>query len=145
VFENLFSKNTLKSNSENSPEPLVNEAREGPELNEQQIQEWQQRLEAAKDDETALLGLALEAPLSTLKLVAIESMKEEATLKQIMQEFRERDKRLYRAAKTRWQYLTDIKQTRQNVEALISQGQSLLGLDLIPVNRVVELDQGWAG
>ena len=145
MFENLFSKNTLKSNSENSPEPLVNEAREGPELNEQQIQEWQQRLEAAKDDETALLGLALEAPLSTLKLVAIESMKEEATLKQIMQEFRERDKRLYRAAKTRWQYLTDIKQTRQNVEALISQGQSLLGLDLIPVNRVVELDQGWAG
>jgi hypothetical protein len=58
------------------------------------MQDWRARILAAGSDEAALLQL---------KLAALQALTQEDSFRQAMREFRERDKRLYRVAKLRWQ------------------------------------------
>ena len=107
-------------------------------------QAWQDRIHAARSDDAALLRLAHQAPGVDLKLTAIEALSQEGSFRQAMREFRDQDKRLYRAARSGWQATSGKRKTVAKAEALIASARDLLAQDLIPVNRAVELDRAWA-
>lgn len=114
-------------------------------LSEAESQGWQDRIQAAASaaDDAALLQLAHDAPVVPLKLAAIESMTQEASFKQAMHDFREHDKRLYRAAKSRWEAASGKRVANEETHALIASAQALLAMDAAPVNRVLDLDHAW--
>ncbi|MGQ0750649.1 MAG: DUF349 domain-containing protein [Betaproteobacteria bacterium] len=107
-------------------------------------QAWQDRIHAARSDDAALLRLAHQAPGVELKLSAIEALSQEDSFRRAMREFRDQDKRLYRAARSGWQARSGKRKTVSKAEALIGSARDLLAQDLIPVNRAVELDRAWA-
>ncbi len=113
-------------------------------LSPEDLQAWHSKIQAAASDDTTLLQLAHEAPAAELKLAAIEALTHENAFKQAMHDFREHDKRLYRAAKTRWEAASGTRVAADEATALIAGARTLLAQELIPVNRVVELDQAWA-
>jgi exonuclease SbcC len=110
----------------------------------EETQAWQNKIAAAAADDVALLQLAHQAPTVPLKLQAIEALTQESAFKQAMHDFREHDKRLYRAAKSRWQAANAARIAQTEAEALIAAARLLLEQQAVPVNRVVELDQAWA-
>jgi hypothetical protein len=148
VFENLFNKNN------NLDTPLV--AGQGPSpaaaqsetpaagISAEETQAWHERITAAAADDAALLQLAQQAPTVPLKLTAIEALTLESSFKQAMHDFREQDKRLYRAAKTRYETASGKRTTSEEAGVLIDGARGLLEQELLPVNRVVELDRAWA-
>ena len=107
-------------------------------------QAWQDRILAAKSDDAALLRLAHQAPGVDLKLTAIEALTQEDSFRRAMREFRDQDKRLYRAAKSGWQATSGKRKAVARAQELIASARELLALDQIPVNRAVELDRSWA-
>ncbi|HET9663368.1 MAG TPA: DUF349 domain-containing protein, partial [Burkholderiales bacterium] len=107
-------------------------------------QAWRDRILAARSDDAALLRLAHQAPGVELKLTAIESLTQEDSFRRAMREFRDQDKRLYRAARSGWQAISGKRKAAASAEALIASARELLAQDLIPVNRAVELDRAWA-
>jgi len=109
-----------------------------------EMQAWRDRILGAGSDDAALLRLAHQAPSVDLKLAALESLTQEDSFKQAMREFGDQDKRLYRAAKARWQTAKGKREAATEAEALIASARGLLEQELIPVNRVVELDRTWA-
>jgi hypothetical protein len=62
--------------------------------------------QTARSDDEALLRLVHEAPEIDVKLAAIEAIAQEESAKRAMRELRDGDKRLYRAAKSRWEAIT---------------------------------------
>ena len=108
--------------------------------------EWRARVTqaAAAADDGALLQLAHDAPTVALKVGALEALKSETVLRQAMHDFREHDKRLYRAARTGWETVHGKRVTNDEARALITSAQALAAQDVVPVNRVVELDQAWS-
>ena len=104
---------------------------------------WRARIAAAVDS-NALLALAHDAPSVPLKVAALETLKDEAALRQAMHDFRDHDKRLYRAAKTGWESVSGARVAATEAAQVISNARALLEQDAVPVNRVVELDQAWA-
>ena len=71
-------------------------------------------------------------------------MTQEDSFKQAMLEFRERDKRLYRVAKSRWQAARAKHEAIAEANVLISGARALLDQESVPANRLVELDRAWA-
>jgi len=65
-----------------------------------EVRGWRDRIRAAESDDAALLRLLQQAPARDLKLAALQALTQEDSFKQVMREFRERDKSLYRAAKS---------------------------------------------
>lgn len=112
-------------------------------MSPEETQSWHDRIQAAADD-AARLQLAHEAPTVPLKLAAIEALTQEEYFKQAMHDFREHDKRLYRAVKTRWETASGKRIAASEAQTLIAGARALLEQTMIPVNRVVELDQAWA-
>src|SRR6185503_13118508 len=115
-----------------------------PAASESELQAWRERIAAAKADDQALLQLAREAPEIDLKLAALAALTHEDALKQATREFREQDKRLYRAAKARWETAVARRQAFAEAPALIATARGLLAQDTVPANRLVELDRAWA-
>ena len=151
MFENLFKKDRPLPENEPpaagqapvpAPDAAGAHAGAAPDANEQQA--WRDRIAAAQADDAALLQLAHDAPGIELKLAAINALTHEDGLKRAMREFRDHDKRLYRAAKTHWQEASGRRETLAEAHALIAAARSLLGEDRVPANRVVELDRDWA-
>lgn len=148
MFENIFNKNKhLQSNDTVSDEPASaaaagDEAATGLSVEETEV--WQERIRAAASDDAALLQLANQAPNVPLKLAAIEALAQEASLKQAMHDFRDHDKRLYRAAKSRWEAASGKRTATEEAHALIANARALLEQEVVPVNRVVDLDHAWA-
>lgn len=135
VLDNLFKKDVPPSAApDNVPSANI--------VSAEDIQVWQGKIHAASDD-TALLLLAHEAPTVDLKLAAIEALTQEASFKQAMHDFREHDKRLYRAAKSRWEAASGRRMAADEAAGVIAGARALLAQEVIPVNRVVELDQAW--
>jgi DNA repair protein SbcC/Rad50 len=91
-----------------------------------------------------LLQVVRDAPSTELKLAALQGLTQEDSFKDAMHEFRERDKRLYRAAKMRWQAAREKRAAIAETGALIAAARGLLDQELVPANRVVELDRAWA-
>jgi hypothetical protein len=115
-----------------------------PAASESELQAWRERIAAAKADDQALLQLAREAPEIDLKLAALAALTHEDALKQATREFREQDKRLYRAAKARWETAVARRQAFAEAPALIATARGLLEQESVPANRLVELDRAWA-
>ena len=107
-------------------------------------QAWRDKILAARSDDAALLRLAHQAPGVELKLTAIEALSQEDSFRRAMREFRDQDKRLYRAARSGWQARSGKRKTTEKAEALIASARALLAEERVPANRAVELDRGWA-
>lgn len=105
---------------------------------------FKNQLLSAQSDDAALLRLVHEAPDIDLKLAAIEAMTQEEGARRAMQELREGDKRLYRAAKSRWQAISGKRKSTARAKALIADARALLEQEFPPVNRAVELDRAWS-
>ena len=115
-----------------------------PGIPESELQAWRERIAAAKGDDQALLQLAREAPETDLKLAALAALTHEDALKQATREFRDQDKRLYRAAKARWETAVARRQAFEEAPALIATAKGLLEQQSVPANRLVELDRAWS-
>ncbi len=149
MFENIFKKDLPVADAGaaegqssalladgSAPVPLA--------LSAEEMQAWHQRLDAAANDDTALLHIAHHAPVLPLKLAAIEALTHEDTFKLAMHDFREADKRLYRAAKSRWDKARATRIATAEADALIASAHALLALEVVAVNRVLDLDHAWA-
>ncbi|HEX6268251.1 MAG TPA: DUF349 domain-containing protein [Burkholderiales bacterium] len=111
---------------------------------EAEVQGWREKILAAEGDDGALLQLAHQAPGVDLKLAALAALTQEDALRQATREFRDQDKRLYRAAKSRWEAAVARREALAQAPVLIAGAHSLLGQESIPANRLVELDRAWA-
>lgn len=129
-------KSLLQKSREASPAPAAETASA---LSADELQAWKDRILAARSDDAALLQIAHQAPGVDLKLAAIEALTQEESSRRAMRELREGDKRLYRAAKLRWQAISGTRQAG----ALIASARALLEQEFQGVNRVVELDRAW--
>ena len=132
MFDNLFKKDAV-------PLPAA-----APPITEAELQGWRDKLRAAEGDDGALLQLAHQAPGVDLKLAALAALTQEDALKQAAREFRDQDKRLYRAAKSRWEAVVARREALAQAPVLIAAAHSLLEQESIPANRLVELDRAWA-
>lgn len=99
--------------------------------------------QTAQPDDDALLRLVHEAPEIDVKLAAIEAIAQEESARRAMRELREGDKRLYRAAKSRWEAISGKRKSTATAQALIADARALLEQEFPPVNRAVELDRAW--
>ena len=131
MFDKLFKKDAPPLPAAAAPMPAA------------ELQAWQENLRAAQGDDAALLQLAREAPGVDLKLAALAALTQEEALKQAAREFRDQDKRLYRAAKSRWEAAVARREALAQAPVLITAAHSLLGQESIPDNRLVELDRAW--
>ena len=111
---------------------------------ESELQAWRERIAAAKADDPTLLQLAREAPDVDLKLAALAALTHEDALKQATREFRDQDKRLYRAARSRLETVVARREALTQGPLLIATARSLLEQASVPANRLVELDHAWA-
>jgi hypothetical protein len=142
VLQNPFRKNNTPADPDGTPvEPDV-ESAQG--LSPAETQAWRDRILAAGADDAGLLQLAREAPSTELKLAALQALTQEDSFKDAMDEYRERDKRLYRAAKSRWDAAKARRAAIAEAGTLIAGARALLDQELVPANRVAELDRAWA-
>ncbi len=150
MFENIFKKDattaTPAPDAAKSPTEAHAPTHGAAPISEVEREAWQQRITtaAANVDDTSLLQIAHDAPTVPLKRAAIEALTHEASFKQAMHDFREHDKRLYRAAKSGWDTTSGTRIAGGEATALIASARSLLDQEFVPVNRVVELDHAWA-
>ena len=154
VFEKIFNKNNnLSSDSATAADTsltppagdaaLLTREHATPDISADELQAWQERIRTAASDDAALLQLAHQAPTIPLKLAAIEALTQENSFKQAMHDFREHDKRLYRAAKSRWETASGKRLTADEARALIASARALLEQEIVPANYVVDLDRAW--
>ena len=151
MFENLFKKDppsaaVTAAETEKTPagSPGNGSTSALSAVSDEETHNWQDRILAAATDDAALLQLAHEAPTVALKLAAIEALTHENTFRQAMHDFREHDKRLYRAAKSRWETASGKRVATDEASALIAGARALLDHEVVAVNHVVELDRAWA-
>ena len=105
--------------------------------------DWASRLSEARGDDAELLALAgSQAPID-VRQAAVEAIASEAMLKQAERSFRDRDRRIARAAKQRHTALAAQRETRSQATLLIESARTLAGHALIPLNRLAELDRAW--
>ena len=136
MFGNAFKK-------EAAPVPAA-DAQPLPGIPEAELQAWREKISAAEADDRALLQLAHQAPGVDLKLAALAALTQEDALKQAMLEFRDQDKRLHRAAKSRWQAVVARREALSEARVVIARAHTLIDQERIPDNRLVELDRAWA-
>jgi DNA repair protein SbcC/Rad50 len=132
MFDNLYKKDAAPPPAAATP------------ITEAELQGWREKLRAAEGDDRALLQLAHQAPGVDLKLAALAALTQEDAIKQATREFRDQDKRLYRAAKSRWEAAVARREALAQAPVLIAAAHSLLEQESIPANRLVELDRAWA-
>ena len=140
MFDHLFKKDAAPV----SAAPQRTDAQSSSGAAEDQPHAWREKILAAEGDDGALLQLAHQAPGVDLKLAALAALTQEDALKQAMREFRDQDKRLYRAAKARWETAVARREAVAQAPALLATARSLLEQESIPANRLVELDRAWA-
>jgi DNA repair protein SbcC/Rad50 len=107
--------------------------------------DWQVRLQAAKGDDSALLAILRDDASFEVKMAAVGALGSEAALKLAEREHRGRDRRVHRLAKQRHVAQIALRQTREEASRMIEAAEALGKESLVPVNRLVELDQAWRG
>ncbi len=140
MFDKLFKKDAPSVPAATPHRP---DAHPSPGIPEAELRAWREKILAAEGDDSALLQLAHQAPGVDLKLAALAGLTQEDALKQAMREFRDHDKRLHRAAKSRWQEAVAKRESFAEARVLIAGAGSLLEQGQIPANRLVELDRAW--
>ena len=134
MFDKLFNKDAAPPPAESAP----------PRDAGAELHAWRERILSADGDDVALLQLAHEAPGVELKLSALAALKQEEVLRQATREFRDHDKRLYRAAKSGLEAAVARREALAQAPVLIAGARNLLEQETIPANRLVELDRAWA-
>jgi hypothetical protein len=114
-----------------------------PPLDSEILLQWKNRIAEAAQDDAMLLKLSHEAPNIELKLSALQFIIGESTLKQAMHDFRDHDKRLYRAAKTKWDTAKAKRNANETAQKLINTARELLEQKNVAVNHAVELERSW--
>jgi DNA repair protein SbcC/Rad50 len=104
---------------------------------------WEQRLAGAGADESALLNIAIESPVTVVKVDAVSRLTSESFLKSAEREFRTHDRRVYRIAKQRYELCVARRENNEAAEKLIDTARTLQADANIPANRLVELDHAW--
>jgi DNA repair protein SbcC/Rad50 len=105
--------------------------------------DWQLRLQAAKGDDSALLAILRDDASLELKMAAVGALGSEVALKLAEREHRGRDRRVHRLAKQRLVAQIALRETREEASRVIEAAEALGKESLVPVNRLVELDQAW--
>ena len=152
MFEDLFRKNSTPADPdrEKGKPPLADgtppatDAQSAPGLSAAETQAWRDRILAAGPDDAALLQLAREAPSIELKLASLQALTQEDSFREAMDEYRDRDKRLYRTVRSRWDAAKARRAASAEADALIAAARGLLDQEVVPANRVAELDRAWA-
>ena len=124
--------------------PLQTGTQSSSGISADELQAWRDKILAAHSDDAALMQLAHQAPNVDLKLAALQALTQEDSIKQAMREFRDHDKRLYRAVQSHWRAASGKRAAIAEAHALISSSRALLAQEVVPLNRVVELDRAWA-
>jgi len=115
-----------------------------PAVSEAEAQAWREKVLAAGADDKMLLQLAHQVPGIDLKLAVLAALTQEDALRQAERDFRDQDKRLHRAAKSRWQAAVARREAAAEARVLIADARALFGESRIPANRLAELDRAWA-
>ena len=97
----------------------------------EEAEAWRARVAAVASDDAALLVLVHEATAVSLKIAALEALASERVLRQAMHELRDHDKRLYRAAKTRWEIMHGRRITTEAAQSLIANAKALAAQDVV--------------
>jgi DNA repair protein SbcC/Rad50 len=105
---------------------------------------WHDRIQSAHGNDAELLDLARQAPAVNLKIQAVQALTHEESLRQAMHDFRDLDKRLYRAAKSRWEEASGRRLAVDSARTLLAGARALLDGESVPANRIVELDREWS-
>src|SRR3954471_22699111 len=140
MFDKIFKKDEAHVPAAAPHQPGAEPARGSADAEQQG---WREKITAAQGDDSALLQLAHQAPGVELKLAALTGLTGEDALRQATREFRDHDKRLHRAAKSRWQAVVARRESLAEARVLIDVAGKLLDQDRIPANRLVELDRSW--
>jgi DNA repair protein SbcC/Rad50 len=146
MLRNAFKKDTAPVRPATSP-PIGAQpkgAPPSPSVTEAELQGWREKIHAAGADDEALLQLAREAPGVDLKLAAIAALTQEGALRRAERDFRDQDKRLHRAAKSRWQAAVARREAAAEARVLIADARALIEEKRIPANRMADLDRAWA-
>ena len=151
MFKSIFKKQTDKGSATATPHPatpteatVAQQKIKEPSITAEEIAQWKERIVSLKEDHAALLNFAHEAPSIELKLAALQSLTHEETLKKAMHDFREHDKRLYKAAKAGWETAQAKRMATAQAKTLIDSARILLDQHTAAVNHVVQLDHDWA-
>lgn len=147
MLRNAFKKDTAPVRPGTSPPIGAAQPKGAPPLplvSEAEVQAWREKILAAGADDRSLLQLAREAPGIDLKLAAIAALTQEDALRQAERDFRDQDKRLHRAAKSRWQAAVARREAAAEARVLIADARALIEEKRIPANRLADLDHAWA-
>jgi DNA repair protein SbcC/Rad50 len=104
---------------------------------------WEQKLATAGSEEAALLKVAIESPVTLVKVEAVSKLLSEDFLKLAEKEFRTHDRRVYRIAKQRYELAVATRETHEAAMRLIDTARALEADPNLPANRLVELDHAW--
>ena len=104
---------------------------------------WEDKLNEAQGNDTALLALAKETPLIDVKYAAVTALVGEYALRLAEREFRNNDRRVHRAAKQRYEAMVQRREARELASRLIESAAVLVHESSIPSNRLGELDRAW--
>ena len=105
---------------------------------------WAPRWQAALGDDAALLKVALDCPVLTLRQSAVEALVSEHALRQAEVALRNKDRRVHQLAKRRFEAAVLRRESLARGQALLVSAQALAGQGLVPVNHLVALDRDWA-
>ena len=147
MFSKIFKKSEAPPNTALAPQPT--EIADAAQLAAQAAAqlaarvEWENKLQAAMGDDSALLAVAKDTPLLDIKHAAVLALEGEAALKLAEREFRTHDRRVHRAAKQRYEALVEQRESREQAGQLIATAAALVNESMIPANRLVEFDQAW--
>ena len=111
---------------------------------EQDQAAWAPRWQAALGDDAALLKVALDCPVLTLRQSAVEALISEDALRQAEIALRNKDRRVHQLAKRRFEAAVLRRESLARGQALLVSAQALAGQGLVPVNHLVSLDRDWA-
>ncbi len=144
MFGKLFKKNEIDAAPVRAMNNTAAKVAEAAQETAQQAAAWESRFNAAKGDDTALLSIAIDAPVIDIKCAAVMALSSEESLKAAEREFRTHDRKVHRAAKQRYEAVVAHRENNEAAHALIVSAAALVAEPLIPANRLVELDRAWA-
>src|SRR4249919_2336785 len=94
--------------------------------------DWDVALQAAVDDDTALLALARAGAPVAVRVAAVRALTGEAALKLAEREHRNSDRRVHRVAKQRHLAKVALRETAGQASQLVEAAKALLDQSLIP-------------
>ena len=104
---------------------------------------WEDKLQEAMGNDTALLALAKDAPILEIKHAAVMALAGEEALRRAEREFRNNDRRVHRAAKQRYETLVQRREAGEQAAKLTESAAVLVHDANISSQRLVELDRAW--